>query len=157
MNPTVIPGGLVVVHGVGVLLRGPSGAGKSSAALSLLSKGHYLVADDLVEVVPGPDGKLVGRPVEGDVRIEVRGLGVFRARSLFHDGTLPASRIDFAVELDAYDASRDAGRVVPEKETIEVLDQDLLAVRVPVPNGIDPGLLVELLAKLFRDTGSVEP
>jgi serine kinase of HPr protein (carbohydrate metabolism regulator) len=87
--------------------------------------------------------------VEGDVRIEVRGLGVFRARSLFHDGTLPASRIDFAVELDAYDASRDAGRVVPEKETIEVLDQDLLAVRVPVPNGIDPGLLVELLAKLF--------
>ncbi len=157
MKTQRIPGVLVAIDGVGILVRGPSGSGKSLAALNLLHRGHYLIADDLVEVARGPDGKLVGRPVEEDVRIEVRGLGIFRARSLFHDGTLPSSRIDFVVELDRYDPARDAGRTAPEKHSMQLLEHDLLVVRVPVPSGADPGLLVELLARLFRDSGTVAP
>ncbi|MDQ7781498.1 MAG: hypothetical protein RDU20_01380 [Desulfomonilaceae bacterium] len=157
MKPVRIQGVLVSVEGVGILLRGPSGAGKSMTALNLLGRGHYLVADDLVEVVRGPDGKPTGRPVEEEVRIEVRGLGIYRARSLFRDGTLPSSRIDFIVDLDEYDPARDAGRTAPEEYTAELLGRHVRVVRVPVPLGTDPGLLVELLARLFRDSGTVAP
>jgi len=127
------------------------------AALNLLRRGHSLVADDLIEVVPGTDGKPTGRSVEEDVRIEVRGLGIYRARSLFHDGTLPSSRIDLIVELDRYDPARDAGRTSPEERSMQLLEQDVPVVRVPVPTGADPGFMVELLARLFRDHGTVAP
>lgn len=146
-----------MVDDVGILVRGPSGSGKSLTALNLLRRGHYLVADDLVEVARGPDGKLIGRPLEEDVRIEVRGLGIFRARSLFHDGTLPSCPIDFVVELDKYDPARDAGRITPEAHSMQILEHQLSVVRVPVPIGVDPGLLVELLARIYRISGMVAP
>ncbi|MFH1116010.1 MAG: hypothetical protein V1792_19020 [Pseudomonadota bacterium] len=157
MKPLTIQGVLVVVDGVGILLRGPSGSGKSTAALNLLRRGRHIVADDLVVVVRGPDGKPAGRPVEEDVRIEVRGLGVFPVRVLFPDGTLPSARIDVIAELDTYDPARDAGRTAPEEHVVQLLEHDVPAVRVPVPTGVDPGLLVELLAGLFRDNGAVGP
>jgi len=119
--------------------------------------GYHFVADDLVEVAPGPNGAPVGRPVEDDPRIEVRGLGIFRARSLFKDGTLPSCRIDFVAELDSYDPTKDSGRTVPEIRGTLVLDRELPTVRVPVPSGSDPGLLIELLAGLFRETGALTP
>jgi HPr kinase/phosphorylase len=150
-------GVLVMVHGVGVLLRGPSGSGKSLAALNLMRRGHSLISDDLVEVVLGPEGELVGRSVEDEVRIEVRGLGVFAARTLFHDAVVPSSRIDFVVDFDAYDPYTDAGRMVPETGTLSLLGHDLTTVRVPLPAGVDPALVIELLAWRFKESGTVEP
>ncbi len=157
MKPLKVQGVLVVVDGVGILIRGPSGSGKSVAALNLLRRGRHIVADDLIEVVRGPDGKPAGRPVEEDVRIEVRGLGLFRVRALFPDGTLPSARIDLIAEFDTYDPARDAGRTAPEEYVVQLLEHDVPALRVPVPVGVDPGLLVELLARLFRDNGTVAP
>jgi HPr kinase/phosphorylase len=150
-------GVLVMVHGVGVLLRGSSGSGKSLAALNLMRRGHSLISDDLVEVVLGPEGELVGRSVEEEVRIEVRGLGVFAARTLFHDAVAPSSRIDFVVDFDAYDPYTDAGRMVPETGMLSLLGHDLTTVRVPLPTGADPALLIELLAWRFKESGTVEP
>ncbi len=150
-------GVLVMVHGVGVLLRGPSGAGKSLAALNLMRRGHSLISDDLVEVTSGPEGGLVGRSLEKEVRIEVRGLGVFEARTLFQHSVIASSRIDFVVDFDAYDPYRDAGRMVPETGTLRLLDHDLTTVRVPLPTGADPALLVELLARRFKESGTVGP
>jgi HPr kinase/phosphorylase len=157
MGAITLRGVLVKVHGIGVLIRGPSGSGKSLAALNLMSRGHLFVADDLVEIVLGSNGRLVGKPLEEDVRIEVRGLGVFRARSLFGDRIAASCPIDFVVELDAYTPSADLGRTSPETSTERVLGRDLLKVRVPVAPGMDPGLLIELMVKVFGETGAVEP
>lgn len=156
-NSVKINGVLVSVHGIGILIRGRSGSGKSLAALNLMRAGHRLVSDDLVEVVAGPNGKPIGRSVEQDARIEVRGLGIYRAASLFRGGTLPSATIDFVVELDSYDPSRDAGRTGPMRGTAKVLNSDLLSVRVPVPVGTDPALLIEMLARLYKESGTVEP
>jgi HPr kinase/phosphorylase len=155
MKTVKIQGVLVSVDGVGVLLRGPAGSGKSLAALNLMRRGHYLVADDLVEVFPGPNGETMGRGVEKKVRIEVRGLGIFHAESLFPSGTLPSAAIDFVAELDRYDPAKDLGRIVPETGKLRVLDSDLLTVRVPVASGIDPALLIELLVRVFKKDGTV--
>ena len=157
MDPMKIRGVLVMVYGLGVLIRGPSGAGKSLAALNLMRRGHSLISDDLVEVTPGPGGELIGRPVEEEVRIEVRGLGIFVARTLFHHAVVPSSRIDFVTDLVAYDHSRDAGRMAPETGTLRLFEHDLITVRVPVPTGVDPALLIELLAWRFKESGTVGP
>ena len=82
---------LIVVHGVGVLVRGRPGSGKSLAALNLMRRGHKLVSDDLVELVPGPDGEPWGRAVEQDARIEIRGVGLYKAETLFPGATVLSS------------------------------------------------------------------
>jgi HPr kinase/phosphorylase len=156
METVKIQGVLVSVDGVGVLIRGSAGSGKSMAALNLMRRGHHLVADDLVEIIQhAPKGALVGRAVEEHVRMEVRGLGIFVAETLFPQGTLPDAKIDFVVELDAYDAARDLGRTFPETGKLRILDTDLLTVRVPVSSGMDPALLIEVLVRAFKQNSMV--
>ncbi|MBI4962084.1 MAG: hypothetical protein HY913_02295 [Desulfomonile tiedjei] len=156
MKTVKIQGVLVSVHDVGVLIRGPAGSGKSFAALNLLRRGHYFVADDLVEVFHDPQGNaLVGRAVEQDVRIEVRGLGIFAAKSLFPRGILTSAPIDFVVELDEYNPAIDLGRTSPDTGRLQLMDIDLLTVRVPVASGMDPALLIELLARFFKTNRTV--
>ena len=138
MDPMKTRGVLVMVHGVGVLIRGPSGAGKSLAALNLMRRGHSLISDDLVEVTLDPAGDIVGRSVEEEVRIEVRGLGIFAARTLFLHAVVPSSRIDFVVDLDTYDHSRDAGRMVPETGTLRLFGHDLHDGASPIAHWSGP-------------------
>lgn len=157
MGCSTIRGVLVSIFGVGVLIRGPSGSGKSYAALGLMQRGHLLVADDVLEVTSGSDGRLLGCGLEERVRIEVRGLGLFEAESLFPGATARSWPIDFAVDLDRYDDWQDSGRTVPETEETYILDTRVLTVRVPLPSGVDPGLMIELLARRYKDTGSVKP
>ena len=47
---TTMHGVLLDVLGMGVLITGESGVGKSELALELISRGHGLVADDVVEI-----------------------------------------------------------------------------------------------------------
>ena len=72
------------VLGLGVLITGDSGVGKSELGLELISRGHGLVADDVVEVSRIGAGALEGRcpPLLKDF-LEVRGLGVLNIRTIF--------------------------------------------------------------------------
>ena len=72
------------VLGMGVLITGDSGVGKSELALELISRGHGLVADDVVEM-----GRIAPATVEGRCPgmlrdfLEVRGLGLLNIRTIF--------------------------------------------------------------------------
>src|SRR5690606_9179689 len=48
------------VFGIGVLITGDSGVGKSELGLELISRGHGLVADDVVEISRVAPGTLEG-------------------------------------------------------------------------------------------------
>jgi HPr kinase/phosphorylase len=77
-------GALVDVEGVGVLLLGPSGIGKSECALELVRRGHRLVADDVVLLERGADGRLRGRtPDLIRHHMELRGIGIVYVPDLF--------------------------------------------------------------------------
>ena len=52
------------VFGIGVLITGDSGVGKSELGLELISRGHGLVADDVVEISRVAPGD-AGRPLPG--------------------------------------------------------------------------------------------
>lgn len=76
-------GGLIARHRMGrwqgVLILGPSGSGKSHLALTALTAGWRLVADDRV-ILWSDAGKVFGRAhprLAG--QIEVRGLGIMHA------------------------------------------------------------------------------
>lgn len=155
MDGANIQGVLVEVNGVGVLLRGPAGSGKSLAALHLMDRGHRLVADDLVEVRVGPHDELIGRAMERNVRIEIRGLGIFRAGSLFEERTAESACIRFVVEIGGYLPEVDAGRVTPDVSETMILGKRLPCVRVALPRGADCALIVELLAGRFARSGTV--
>ncbi len=155
MEPIRVQGVLVRIDGVGVFLRGHSGIGKSLAALHLLDRGHFFVSDDLVEISVGPEGRLMGSAVEESPRIEVRGLGVFHAESLYPGKIVSTTRLDIVVELDRYQGTRDAGRLAPEWEKARYLGLEVPRVRIPVASGFDPAVLVILLVRHLRHVGAV--
>ncbi len=140
-------GTLVNVNGVGVLIVGQPGSGKSLAALSLMRSGHRLVADDLILVTKQGTGQLVGHAVEENVRIEIRGLGIFHAASLFKDATESSCPIDVVVELAPYLPERDSGRIDPVVTETSIMGRYLDKVLAPVLKGMDPGFLIELVVR----------
>ncbi len=148
---------LVVVLGVGVLIRGRPGSGKSMAALNLMRQGHKLVADDLVKVALESNGELWGSAVEKNTRIEIRGLGIFKAETLFPQATAPSARIDLVIDLEQYDPESDAGRTAPVTCTTDFLGASILTVRAPIALGQDASIIIEVLAKRFKESGSVNP
>jgi serine kinase of HPr protein (carbohydrate metabolism regulator) len=73
-SETTLHGVLVDVYGIGVLLLGESGTGKSECALDLVTRGHRLVADDVVEVARESDQSVMGRgPTRIRHHMEIRG------------------------------------------------------------------------------------
>src|SRR5262249_35444009 len=106
---TTVHGDLVELHGLGVLILGKSGIRKSEAALDLVSRGHRLVADDVVDVrrpspavVRGRAARLLGH------HMEIRGLGVIDVETLFGTlATLDERQIDMVVELVEWPGSPD--------------------------------------------------
>ena len=93
-------GVLVDVHGVGVLLLGKSGIGKSETGLELVSRGHRLVADDVVMLKQAGPKSVVGHsPDLTRNHMEIRGLGIINIRDLYGVASVREQRVELAVEL----------------------------------------------------------
>jgi HPr kinase/phosphorylase len=95
-------GVFMAVLEVGVLITGDSAVGKSELALELISRGHGLVADDVVEFYRIAPETLQGRcpPLLRDF-LEVRGLGVINIRSIFGETVVrPRKNLKLIVHLE---------------------------------------------------------
>ena len=129
-----LQGALVEVHGLGVLLTGTSGVGKSELALDLVSRGHRLIADDIVEVINPATGIVLARcPDLLRDYLEVRGLGVINVRAMYGDRAVaPMQRLDLILHLES------RGETAPDSEAEALArisgrrgERDVLGVRVP--------------------------
>jgi HPr kinase/phosphorylase len=146
---TLLHGDLVEIHGVGVLILGKSGIGKSEAALELVSRGHRLVADDVVQVrrlspsvVRGHAARLL------EHQMEIRGVGVIDIEALFGTlATLDERQIDLVVELVEWPGAPDRLGLVEERH--ELLEVELPLVRLPVRPGRTIAMLVETAARNY--------
>src|SRR3954469_22434078 len=135
------------VLGLGVLITGESGVGKSELGLELISRGHGLVADDVVELSRIAANTLEGRcpPMLKDY-IEVRGLGLLNIRTIFGE---TAVRRKMTLRLIAHLAKPlPGGRDPTERLPLAELSEEILGVTVrkviiPVAAGRNLAVLVE--------------
>jgi len=144
---TELHGVFMDVLGLGVLITGESGVGKSELGLELISRGHGLVADDVVEVSRIAAGALEGRcPALLKDFIEVRGLGVLNIRTIFGE---TAVRRKMKLRLVTHLARPSAGARDPTERlplselTEEILGVTIRKVIIPVAAGRNLAVLVE--------------
>src|SRR3954463_2628618 len=135
------------VLGVGVLITGDSGVGKSELALELISRGHGLVADDVVEISRIAAGTLEGRcpPMLTDF-LEVRGLGLLNIRTIFGETAVrPKMKLKLVTHLEGpHPGGRDPGERLPlVEQSEEILGVAVRKVTLPVAAGRNLAVLVE--------------
>ncbi len=133
------------VLGMGVMITGDSGVGKSELALELISRGHGLVADDVVEVSRVSLDILEGRCPEllRDF-IEVRGLGLLNIRAVFGETACRRKmRMKLIVHLQRPLANPETQRLLLDAQTETILGVPIRKVILPVAAGRNLAVLLE--------------
>ena len=147
-------GVLMDVLGLGVLITGDSGVGKSELGLELISRGHGLVADDVVEISRIAANTLEGRcpPVLKDF-LEVRGLGLLDVRTIFGETAVrPKMKLKLIVHLEkpAPTGNRDITERLPLAEQAEeILGVTVRKVVIPVAAGRNLAVLLEAAVRNY--------
>ena len=144
---TTLHGVMLDVLEIGVLITGDSSIGKSELALELISRGHGLVADDVVELQQiGPE-TIQGRcpPMLRDF-LEVRGLGVLNIRSIFGETAVrPRKVLRLIVHLEM---PPEGYREPPNRLATRSGTQDILGVEIPtVTLAVAPGRNLAVLVE----------
>ena len=134
------------VLGMGVLITGDSGVGKSELGLELISRGHGLVADDVVEVSRIAQDMLEGRcpPLLRDF-LEVRGLGLLNIRTVFGETACRRKmRLKLIVNLlKPTPGVPEAARLPLDAQTETILGVPVRRVSIPVAAGRNLAVLLE--------------
>jgi HPr kinase/phosphorylase len=143
---TTLHGVMLDVLEIGVLITGDSSIGKSELALELISRGHGLVADDVVELQQiGPE-TIQGRcpPMLRDF-LEVRGLGVLNIRSIFGETAVrPRKALRLIVQLEPFEPGLEPkDRLATRAGTQDILGVEIPTVTLAVAPGRNLAVLVE--------------
>lgn len=143
---TLVHGSLLDVYGLGVLIRGASGVGKSECALELVTRGHILVADDVVDIRCLGGSILIGAcsPVISH-HMEIRGLGVIDVQRMFGAKAVrPRKRIRLVVTLVEGGEQGFSDRLGIDDNKFEILEVELPHITIPVRPGRDIGTIIEV-------------
>ena len=142
-NRTTMHGVLMDVLGVGILITGESGLGKSELGLELISRGHGLVADDVVELsrvgpytIEGHCPKLLSN------LLEVRGLGLLDIKAIFGETAVRRKmRLRMIVHLVKHSTLEEKYQRLP----LDVLSENVLGIevrKVVIPVGLGRNIAV---------------
>jgi len=139
------------VLGMGVLIKGDAGVGKSELALELVTRGHRLVADDVVELKQVAPETLEGNcPALIRDFLEVRGLGILNIRFLFGETAVKLQKnLRLIVELVHPQEIGEVGlnRLDMVASTENILGVAIPKVRIPVAAGRNLAVLVEVAVR----------
>lgn len=146
---TVLHGVFLEVLGLGVLLTGDPAIGKSELALALITRGHRLVADDVLEVRAVSPDALEGRcPVLLRDYMEVRGLGLLDIRSLFGETAVKYQKhIKLIIHLTPATQGEEVDRLDMSAGRRVILGVAVPEVQIPVAAGRNLAVLVEVAVR----------
>ncbi|HEU0202922.1 MAG TPA: HPr(Ser) kinase/phosphatase [Burkholderiaceae bacterium] len=133
------------VLGMGVLIAGESGVGKSELGLELISRGHGLVADDVVDFARVAPDTIEGRcpPLLANL-LEVRGLGLLDIKAIFGETAVRRKmKLRLIVELRRVNAAEIMERLPLAGTSQEVLSIPVHKVAIPVAAGRNLAVLLE--------------
>ena len=146
-----IHGVFVNVGGTGVLIVGDPGIGKSECALELITRGHGLIADDVIEISRSGDILVGSAPERFAGLLEIRGLGIIDIKQVFGvDSFEPSRRIDLCVELFDEATAEIRVRIGGDKTWLDLLNARIPKFDLLGGRNRNIPLLVETAAKLFR-------
>ncbi len=147
-----IHGVLVDIYGEGILIMGESGIGKSEVALELIHRGHRLVSDDVVEIKRVSDKSLIGcAPATTKHFIELRGIGIVDARSLFGvESVKDEQEIDLVIKLEEFNKDQEYDRLGLEEQYIEFLGNKVVCHSIPIRPGRNLAVICESAAVNHR-------
>ncbi len=133
------------VLGMGVLISGESSVGKSELGLELISRGHGLVADDVVDFSRVAPDTIEGRcPHLLANLLEVRGLGLLDIKAIFGETAVRRKmKLRLIVELRRYGGAETFERLPLEGQSEEVLGLPIRKVLIPVASGRNLAVLTE--------------
>jgi HPr kinase/phosphorylase len=134
------------ILGLGVLLTGESGLGKSELGLELISRGHGLVADDVVDLYRVSQSAIEGRcPELLRNLLEVRGIGLLDIKAIFGETAVRRKmRLKLIVHLVRKETlDRDFERLPYEPLYEDVLGMPVRKVVIAVDAGRNLAVLVE--------------
>lgn len=139
------------VQGTGVLITGDAAIGKSELALELVTRGHRLIADDIVEFYQVAPDTLEGRcPTLLQDFLEVRGLGVLNIRYLFGENAIKRKKnLKFIVSLKRQEEVKpqDEDRLQMREFSEMILGVNIPTVCIPVAAGRNIAVLVEVAVR----------
>jgi HPr kinase/phosphorylase len=145
---TSVHGVLIDVTGVGVLILGKSGIGKSELALDLVTRGHRLVADDIVDLkrrigsVHGSGSEIIKH------HMEIRGIGIINIKDLFGVSAVrERKKVEMVVELVEWDDKVEYDRLGVEDQKYNILDVEVPLLVIPVRPGRNLTTIVEVAAR----------
>jgi HPr kinase/phosphorylase len=154
---STLHGVLLDLYGLGVMLMGESGMGKSECALDLISRGHRLVSDDVVELKRIGDNKLIGSaPKLLKELLEIRGLGIINIRDLFSVSAISESKeISLCLRFERWDEKSEVDRLGIDRRNEKILDVDIPLFVIPVSPGRNLATIVETAVRvhLLRSNG----
>ncbi|MEE2786779.1 MAG: HPr(Ser) kinase/phosphatase [Myxococcota bacterium] len=140
---------LVDVHGVGILLVGKSGIGKSEIGLELISRGHRLVADDMVILDQTSESAVVGHsPSLTQNHMEIRGLGIINIKDLYGVAAVrERKRVELVVELVEWSEMPTIDRLGLSIREMTLADVPVRHITLPVRPGRSLSLIIEVAAR----------
>lgn len=144
-------GVFVDVHSIGTFITGESGVGKSELALSLISRGHRLIADDITEFARISPGVIDGsHPGLSNEFLEVRGLGILNIRAMFGSNSLRRNknlRMIFNMVNFTNENKHDFDRLGNSQKMRNILGVEIPEITLPVAPGRNLAVLIEAAAR----------
>ncbi len=146
-----VHGVFLEVLGMGVMITGDSAIGKSELALELITRGHRLIADDMVDLYQvSPDMVEGCCPALLQGFLEVRGLGILDIRALFGEIAVKLKKnlkllVHLKKPVDSRIIEQDRLQMYASTETI--LGVAIPKVHIPVAAGRNLAVLVEVAVR----------
>jgi len=150
LAPVVYQHGVYMdIFGLGVLITGASGIGKSEIGLELISRGHRLIADDMVEFSRESLEVVVGRSPDAlRYHMEIRGLGILNIRDLYGAAAITdTKRLSLMVELVPWDHVAPEDRVLGEDSEADILEVPMPRIAIPIRSGRSLAVLIEVATR----------
>jgi HPr kinase/phosphorylase len=148
----VVHGTLVDVFGIGLLLTGAPGIGKSELALTLVDRGHRLVADDVVKIKKRSAHILIGSgSIEPEAglghHMEIRGLGLIDVYAIYGITAIRLQkRVEVEVELVKWSRESSEVRLSMEERSTDIMGVSIPYVHIPLIPGKNAATLCEVVA-----------
>ncbi len=138
----------VDIMGIGVLIEGEPGIGKSETALTLIERGHSLVADDITVLRRTSEKIIMASAVDiTRYHMEIRGLGIIHVPSLFGVASMRReTSVDLIVRLQRPTPEMEHDRSGLTPQSRDVMGVSIPVITLPVAAGRDLAHVVEVAA-----------